>query len=82
MIRRLARRVAQDYNVQTTSKLVPANATETDSDRVIIESDADPMLGPNIAAAYSEVAKDFIGYAAVTIGVTYTVCKIVGRLCR
>jgi len=42
----------------------------------------DPMLGPEIVSAYAEIAKDLITHAAVTIGITYSVCKIIGRLCK
>jgi hypothetical protein len=42
----------------------------------------DPMLGPEIAAAYAEVAKDLITHAALTIGGVYAACKIIGRICK
>jgi hypothetical protein len=40
------------------------------------------MLGPEVAAAYAEIAKDFITHAALTIGGVYAACKIVGRICK
>lgn len=42
----------------------------------------DPFEGPNVAAAYSAVAKDLIGYTAFTVGGVWAGCKIVERICR
>jgi hypothetical protein len=42
----------------------------------------DPMAGPEIAAAYAEVAKDFITHATLTIGGVWAACKIVERICK
>lgn len=42
----------------------------------------DPFEGPDVAAAYSAVAKDFISHAAVTIGGVWAICKIVERICK
>lgn len=42
----------------------------------------DPMVGPEIAAAYAEVAKDLITHATLTIGGVYAACKIIGRICK
>lgn len=53
----------------------PDEEEETDTTK-------DPFEGPNVAAAYSAVAKDFIGYAAVTIGGVFVTCKIIERVCR
>lgn len=46
------------------------------------DESTDPYEGVRVAAAYSDVAKDLITHAAVTIGVTFALCKIVDRLCR
>lgn len=46
------------------------------------ETDKDPLEGPNVAAAYSAVAKDFITHTALTVGGVWAVCKIVERICR
>jgi hypothetical protein len=43
---------------------------------------ADPMLGPEIAAAYADIAKAFITHATVTIGGIWAACKVVERICR
>lgn len=47
-----------------------------------IESGKDPYEGPNVAAAYSAVAKDLITHTALTVGGVWAVCKIIGRICR
>lgn len=62
-------RVAQVKFVKETP------APETDTERNIFE-------GPEIAAAYSEVAKDLITHAALTIGGVYAACKIIARICK
>lgn len=43
---------------------------------------ADPFVGVQVAAAYADVAKDFITHAALTIGGVFAVCKIVERICK
>lgn len=53
----------------------PTVSTETDPIR-------DPFEGPEILAAYSKVAKDFITHAALTIGGVYAACKIIERICK
>jgi hypothetical protein len=40
------------------------------------------IMTPEVAAAYSEVAKDFITHTALTIGAVFITCKIVERLTR
>jgi hypothetical protein len=46
------------------------------------ETNKDPLEGPNVAAAYSAVAKDFIGFTAMTVGGVFIACKIVERICK
>lgn len=73
------RKLFRNYSVQTKSKLVkdePDGSTTT-----ILDEDA-MMAGPEIAAAYSEVAKDFITHAAVVITGAFCLCKIVERICK
>jgi hypothetical protein len=41
-----------------------------------------PFEGVEIAAAYAEVAKEFVTHAALTIGGVWAACKIVERICR
>jgi hypothetical protein len=48
---------------------------EVDGERNIFE-------GPEVAAAYAEIAKDLITHAALTIGGVFIACKIVGRICK
>jgi hypothetical protein len=43
---------------------------------------ADPFVGPRVAAAYAEVAKDFVSHTALTVGAVFVTCKIVERLMR
>jgi hypothetical protein len=43
---------------------------------------ANPFENVEVMAAYSEVAKDFITHAALTIGGVFVACKIVERLCK
>lgn len=42
----------------------------------------DPMLGPEIAAAYSEIAKDFITHTALVVGGVFAACQIIKRICK
>lgn len=46
------------------------------------ETNKDPFEGPNVAAAYSAVAKDFITHTALTVGGVWAACKIIERVCR
>lgn len=46
------------------------------------ESDTDPFVGVQVAAAYADVAKDFITHATLTIGGVWAACKIVERICK
>lgn len=46
------------------------------------ETPEDPFVGVEVAAAYAEVAKDFITHAALTIGGAFCICKIVERICK
>lgn len=48
------------------------------------ESDTtkDPYEGPNVAAAYSAVAKDLITHTALVVGGVFAACKIIERICR
>lgn len=48
---------------------------EVDPNRNVFE-------GPEIAAAYAEVAKDFVTHAALTIGGVWAACKIIERICK
>lgn len=52
-----------------------AAAEENDPNR-------NPFEGVELAAAYSEVAKDFITHATLTIGGVFAACKIIERICR
>lgn len=47
-----------------------------------VDPNANPYEGVEIAAMYSEIAKDFIAHAAFTIGGVWAACKIVERVCR
>lgn len=38
--------------------------------------------GPEIAAAYSMIAKDFILHTALVVGGVFVACKIIGRICK
>jgi hypothetical protein len=42
----------------------------------------DPMLGPEVAAAYAEVIKDIVTHTALVVGGVYAACKIIGRICK
>lgn len=44
--------------------------------------EVDPFLGPRVAAAYSDVAKDLVTHVALTIGGVFIGCKIVERIMR
>jgi len=46
------------------------------------ESGRDPFEGVEVAAAYAEVAKDFITHAALTIGGVWAAVKVVERICK
>lgn len=72
------RRFLRNYSVQTSSKLIKDNP---DGSSPLLET-IDPMLGPEIAAAYADIAKDLITHAALTIGGVYAACKIIGRICK
>lgn len=41
-----------------------------------------PYEGVEVAAAYAEVAKDFITHSALVIGGVFAACKIIERICR
>lgn len=41
-----------------------------------------PYEGVEIAAAYAEVAKDFITHTALVVGGTFILCQIAKRLCK
>lgn len=45
-------------------------------------SSTDAFKNVELAAAYADVAKDLITHAAVTIGVVYSACKIISRICK
>jgi hypothetical protein len=75
----MMRRFLKGHSIQTTSKLI--KDTPDGSTTTILDEEA-LMAGPEVTAAYAEVAKDLIGYAALVIGGTYCVCKIVGRICK
>lgn len=77
----MMRRLFRNYSVQTSSKLVKDDVANNVTSPTILDA-IDPMLGPEVASAYSEIAKDFITHAAVTVGAVYCVCKIVGRICK
>lgn len=66
------------FAAQTTTRLV--RTTVEPGDESIAESSG--MSGPEVAAAYSEVAKDFITHAAVVVTAAFSICQIVKRICR
>jgi hypothetical protein len=74
------KRLFRNYSVQTQSKLV-RDSSNGDGPTTIIDS-LDPMMGPEIVAAYSEIAKDFITHSALVIGGTYIACRIVKALTK
>lgn len=53
----------------------PTAPTETDPNR-------DPFEGPEVLAAYSEVAKDFITHTALTVGGVMAAYQIIKRICK
>lgn len=53
-----------------------------DKDGTPVDPNADPFEGVEVAAAYAEVAKDFITHTVVTIGIAFAGYKILERLCR
>lgn len=61
--------------VQMTFPKIPKTDAAPDEDRNIFE-------GPELAAAYAEVAKDLITHAALTIGGVYAACQIIKRICK
>jgi hypothetical protein len=63
------------YAVQTQTKVVRENGAAP-------ETDENPMVGVEIAAAYADIAKDLITHAALTIGGVWAACKIVERICK
>jgi hypothetical protein len=64
------------FAAQTTTRLIRTTAENGST----TETAEDPFLGPQIAAEYAEVAKDFITHAAVVIGGTYIACRIAKAL--
>lgn len=42
----------------------------------------DPFEGVEVAAAYAEVAKNFITHTALVVGGVYSLCKVVERICK
>lgn len=78
----MMKRFLNKYSVQTQTKLIKDTQPNADGTSPLIIDSIDPMLGPEVASAYAEVAKDFITHAALTIGGVYCVCKIVGRICK
>lgn len=46
------------------------------------ETDQNPFENVEVLAAYSEVAKDFVTHAALTIGGVYAACQIIKRICK
>lgn len=63
----------RSFNVKVVKD--PVNGDEPAVDR-------NPFEGVEVAAAYAEVAKDFITHAALTIGSVWAACKIVERICK
>lgn len=57
-----------------------ANDKDLNSDGPLVEMD--PMVGPQIAAAYAEVAKDFITHTALVVGGVFAACQIIKRICK
>lgn len=47
-----------------------------------VDSDYDPMVGVQVAAAYAEIAKDLVTHTALTVGGVWAACKIIGRICK
>lgn len=66
------------FAAQTTTRLVRTPIIDGESESTV----EDIRMGPEIAAAYSEVAKDFITHAAVVVTTAFSICQIVKRLCR
>lgn len=58
--------------VQMTFVKTPKDDSPTDPESL--------FDGPEKLAAYSAVTKDFIGYAALVVGGTYVVTKVVGGI--
>lgn len=53
--------------------------------KTVIDHEApsnDAFKNVELAAAYADVVKDLITHAAVTVGVVYSACKIISRLCK
>lgn len=57
---------------------------DQDSSGEIIDADPNrnPMEGVEVAAAYAEIAKDFITHTALVIGGTFAVCQIIKKVCK
>jgi len=51
-------------------------------DQVGEEETIDPMMGPQIAAAYAEVAKDFVTHTALVVGGVMSAYQIIKRICK
>ncbi len=59
-------------------KVVKDSATPVE----VVDPDRNPFEGVEIAAAYAEVAKDFITHAALTIGGVMAGVAIIKRICK
>lgn len=64
------------------NRAVQMKFVRADKDTTEVTGERDILDGPNVAAAYAEVAKDFITHAALTVGGVYVACKVVGRICK
>lgn len=63
----------RSFNVKVVKD--PVNGSEPDET-------TDPFEGVQVAAAYAEVAKDFVTHTALVIGGVFAACKIIERICR
>lgn len=69
-------RLFRNRAVQTTTRLVKTEGDEQTTEQF------DPMQGPEIAAAYAEVAKDFITHTALVVGGVMSAYQIIKRICK
>jgi hypothetical protein len=69
------------FAVQTNTRLVrePAVPNEDEPTSTIFD---DLMTGPEMAAEYAEIAKDFITHTAVVVTSAYVICRIARALTR
>lgn len=65
----------RSFNVKVVRDQDTNHVDPTDPNR-------NPFENVEMAAAYAEVAKNFITHAALTIGGVWAACKIVERICK